>query len=176
MPSLLNELLVKEYKDRFADSSNLISVGYERMNIKSTNALRAQLEERKTALRFVKNRLICIAFKELEKPDIKPLCIGQTALIETGEDPVSMARFLVDFAKEHPELTFHGAIVENTVIDSKGVITLSKSPTKEELKGQISGQVLNPGATLSGALIGTGSLIASQIKSMIDKEEEGEAA
>jgi large subunit ribosomal protein L10 len=90
---------------------------------------------------------------------------------------VSVARFLVDFKKERAELLLHGALLEKEALDSKQVVELSKSPTKEELKSIISGQILSMGGKLSAQLLGAGGLVASQIKKIADKEEgDGQAA
>lgn len=176
MPNRINLLLVKEYKERFSNGANIVSIGYEGLNVENTNLLRAQLEEREVGLLFVKNRIVNIAFKEMDRPNISPICNGQTAFA-FGEDPVAIARFLVDFRKEHNELKLHGAYVEGTVIDEAGVVDLSKSPTKEELKGQISGLALSPGARIGGALKGPAGIIAGQVKGLIEKlEDGGEAA
>lgn len=176
MPNRINLLLMKEYKERFGNGSAIVSIGYEGLDVENTNLLRGQLEEREVGLLFVKNRIVNLAFKEMDRPEVAPICKGQTAFA-FGEDPVAIARFLVDFSKEHNELKLHGAYVEGTIIDDKGVIELSKSPTKEELKGQISGLALSPGARVSGALLGTARTIAGQVKGLIEKlEEGGEAA
>jgi large subunit ribosomal protein L10 len=174
MPNRVNQLLVKQYMKAFEDKSSLISIGYEGLSVESTNAMRNTMVERGYGLLFVKNRIANIAFKEMGRPDISAMCEGQTAFADS-EDPVSLARFLVDFRKEHKEIKIHGALVENTVVNEAGVIDLSKSPTKAELKGMISGQALSPGAKVSGALLGAGAMLASQIKKLADGES-GETA
>ncbi len=170
MPNRVNTLLLKEYTEVFKEVGSFIAIGYEGLNVEDTNALRGQVAERNSRMLFVRNRTVRRAFKDLGRTDIAPLCQGQTAFV-SGEDPVGLARYLVDFQKEHKELKFHGAMVEDTILDSKGVVSLSKSPTKEELKGIISGQALAPGGRIGGALIGIGAMLASQIKKMADKED-----
>jgi len=175
MPNRINTLLVQEYTETYRDVSTLIAVGYEGMNVQTTNVLRSQLAENRIRLCFVKNRIVNQAFQALGRNSIAPICIGQTAFAD-GEDPVSIARFLVGFQKEHKELKIHGALVEDRILNGDAVLDLSKSPTKEELKGIISGQALSPGASVSGALLGPGALLASQIKKHMEALEGGAAA
>lgn len=175
MPNRVNNLLMQEYTDRYKNVGAVIAVGYEGLGVEKTNVLRRTLAKKNIRLKLVKNRIAKIAFRELAQADISAILTGQTALAD-GEDPVSVARTLVDFGKENKELKIRGAFVEATVLDEKGVIGLSKSPTKEELKGIISGQALSPGAKVSGALLGTGAMLASQIKKIADKGEGGEQA
>ena len=124
---------------------------------------------------FVRNRLATIAMKELGHGDVKSICQEQTAFV-WGEDPVSTARFLVDFKKEHAELKIHGALLEKEVLNSEKVLDLSKSPTKEELKSIISGQILSMGGKLSAQMLAAGGLVASQIEKIGTEKEGGEAA
>lgn len=175
MPNRINQLLLKEYTKTFENGNDVVSFGYEGLNIEGTDALRTQLEERGYEMLFVKNRIAKIAFAEMGRGDVTSILSGQTAFA-TGEDPVALARFLVDFQKQHSELKIHGALVENTILNDDGVKDLSKSPTKDELKAKIVGQALGPGASVAGALVGPGSTIAGQIKSLIEKLEEGDAA
>ncbi len=175
MPNRVNQLLVESYKERFQDAENLVAVGYEGLDIENTNDLRARLAAQDIRMLFIKNRLVEIAFRELGRPSVKDICQGQTAFA-TSEDPVALARFLMEYKKEHDQLRIHGALVEGTLLDTDQVTDLSKSPTKEELKGQISGQALAPGANVSGALIGIGRTLAGQIKQISENEEEAGGA
>lgn len=177
MPNIVNRLLLKEYKERYDSTASLIAIGYDGLDVERTNRLRGALEAQEIRLDLVKNRIARIAFRDMGLPDIDPILLGQTALATGGEDPVAMARFFVDFRKENKEVKIHGALVEETILDEEAVVSLSKSPTKEELKGIIAGQALSPGGTLSGALLGAGGMLAGQIKTMIETmEENGEAA
>jgi large subunit ribosomal protein L10 len=122
----------------------------------------------------VKNRIVNIAFKEIGLPEVKDICCNQTAFAY-GEDPVAIARFMVDFAKANQSMKVHGAMVEGVILDEAGAKDLAKSPTKEELKSQIVGQALGPGAQLAGALMGPASTIAGQIKSRVEELEKESA-
>lgn len=175
MPNRINTLLMKEYTSRFGNGHDIVSIGYEGLNIKNTDKLRNELAAKDISLLFVKNRIAQKAFEEMGRGDISPILEKQSAFA-FGEDPVAIARFLVDFQKEHKEVKIHGALVENTVLNESGVVDLSKSPTKEELKAKIVGQALGPGSSVSGAMVGTGRTIAGQVKSLIEKLEKGDAA
>jgi large subunit ribosomal protein L10 len=123
---------------------------------------------------FVRNRLANIAMKELGHGEVKNICKEQTAFV-WGEDPVSVARFLVDFKKEHAEVLLHGALLEQAILDDKQVVELSKSPTKEELKSIISGQILAMGGKLSAQMLAGGGLLASQVEKIAKGSDEAAA-
>ena len=172
MPNKVNQLLLKEYRTRFEGVQSLVAVGYEGMPVNTQNKMRNDLADKDAKFLFVKNRLVNIAFKEMGLPDVKCICKGQTAFV-FGEDPVAIARFLVDAAKESEgKLVIHGGMVEGTVLDANQVVDLSKSPTKEELKSQIVGQALTPGSKLAGAVMAPATKIAGQIKTLIENLEK----
>lgn len=176
MPNKVNQLQVAQYKKTLKSAGFVIAIGYPKMNVQAMDALRGRLAAMDARMLFVRNRLVAIAMKDLGHGDVMPICQQQTAFV-WGEDPVSTARFLVDFKKEHAELLIHGALLEQAVLDSAQVVELSKSPTKEELKSIISGQILAMGGRLSAQMLAAGGLVASQIKKIGSEENgEGEAA
>ena len=174
MPNKINILQVAQYKKLLKDVSFVIAVGYPKMNVAGIDELRTKLEAMNATMLFVRNRLANIAMKELGHGEVKDICKEQTAFV-WGEDPVSVARFLVDFKKEHAELLLHGALLEKAILNDRQVVDLSKSPTKEELKSIISGQIIAMGGKLSAQLLSGGGLVASQIEK-IAKPEGGEEA
>ncbi len=175
MPNKVNILQVEQYKQTFKDADFVIAVGYPKMNVAGIDEMRSKLEAAGCQMMFVRNRLANIAMKELGKGEVLEICKEQTAFV-WGEDPVSTARFLVDFKKEHKEVVIHGAMVESQILNSDQVTVLSKSPTKEELKSIISGQILAMGGKLSAILLSGGGLVASQIEKIAKKDEEEAAA
>ncbi len=175
MPNKVNQLQVAQYKKAFKSAGFVIAIGYPKLTVQAMDELRGKLAGLGGTMLFVRNRLAVIAMKELGHGDVKPICQEQTAFV-WGEDPVSTARFLVDFKKEHAELNIHGALLEQEILDSQQVVDLSKSPTKEELKSIISGQIIAMGGKLSAQMLAAGGLVASQIKKIGEEKGDGEAA
>lgn len=175
MPNRVNQLQVEQYKREFKDAAFVIAIGYPKLNVAGIDELRTKLTAAGGKMLFVRNRLANIAMKELGHGETIGICKEQTAFV-WGGDPVSVARFLMDFKKEKAELQIHGALVEKVALDSAQVTELSKSPTKEELKSIISGQILAMGGKLSAQLLSGGGLVASQIEKLAKKEEEGTEA
>jgi len=83
---------------------------------------------------------------------------------------------IVKWGKELELLEFKGAVLDGILFEGKeGVNALSKYPTREEAIAQGVTLVLSPGRNLVGAVMGPGSKIASLVKSIEEKLEEGEA-
>ncbi len=174
MPNKINQLQVAQYKKLLKDASFVIAVGYPKLNVAGMDELRGKLAGMNASMLFVRNRLANIAMKELGHGEVKDICKEQTAFV-WGEDPVSVARFLVDFKKEHAEVLLHGALLEQAILNTQQVIELSKSPTKEELKSIISGQILAMGGKLSAQMLAGGGLLASQVEKIAKGSDEAAA-
>lgn len=174
MPNRVNQLLLNEYTERYKDAEYLIAVGYEGLNVDQTDAFRTELFNKGLPLKMVKNRIASIAFKELGLDGVDDMLKGQTAFVQ-GEDPVAMARTIKDFAKEHKQVVFRGAIIEGSILDDKGAKGLADAASKEELQARVVGAALSGGANLAGALKGPASVIAGCIESIVDKLEKESA-
>ncbi len=175
MPSRINQLLIEQYKKTFRGVDAIVSVGYPKMDVVNTHALRNKLAAGGAKLMFMKNRLADLALKELGvAAGAKAMTSGQSAFAFGGEDPVALARVLVDFQKEHPELQLHGAMIDGAVVGPEGAKELAKSPTKPELQARISGQLTAPARALASAVLAPANQIAAQIKTLVEnKEKEG---
>lgn len=171
MPNLVNQLLLKEYKARFEGVQNVVSVGYEGIDVAEQGKMRDELIEAGIEFLFVKNRVVNIAFKELGLPEVIGICSGQTAFA-FGEDPVAIARYMTAQKKANENFKIHGAMVESTILGEAEVVALSKSPNKEELKAIIVGQALAPASNIAGAINGPANTIAGQVKARIEELEK----
>ena len=164
MPSRINQLLLKQYKNALAGVTSIVAIGYPKMGVIKTHALRGLLAAQGFNLLFVKNRIANIALKEMGVEGALKMMSGQTAFAFGGEDPVALARLVQGFQKEHPEVVIHGALVDGTVVDAKGAAELAKSPSKPELQARIAGQILAPARNIASAILAPANQIASQIK------------
>jgi large subunit ribosomal protein L10 len=77
---------------------------------------------------------------------------GPTAVAFAFEDASSVARVLVDYAKDNEKLGLKGGVVEGEVLDAKGIEALSKLPSKLELRGMLAGTLQAPLRNVAGTL------------------------
>ncbi len=175
MPNRINRLMRQEMVDRYRDAEHLIAIGYEGLDVVRTDALRATLADRDLNMRLVKNRIAKLAFEEIGVPGVDRILEGQVAFVR-GTDPVRMARTIRDFAREHHEVVFRGAVVERTVLDAEAARGLADAATKEELQGRISGAALGPGGRVGGALLGPAGTLAACIQGLVSMREKAEAS
>jgi large subunit ribosomal protein L10 len=71
-----------------------------------------------------------------------------------------------------PKLEIKGGVMDGEALSADQVKMVSKWPSRQEQISMLVGQILSPGATLSGQLVGPARKIAGQVKKMIENQEE----
>jgi ribosomal protein L10 len=71
-----------------------------------------------------------------------------------------------------PKLEIKGGVMDGEALTADQVKKVSKWPSRQEQISMLVGQILSPGATLSGQLVGPARKIAGQVKKMIENQEE----
>ena len=176
MSKRVKGMVVSEIVSRLGDVSEMLVVDCSKLDAISTNRWRLALDKSDIRVLAVKNSLARRALSEAGVIGLDPYLEGPSTLIWGGEDIVALSKEIARWAKELAELEIKGGTLEGQSLSADDVDALSKSPSREELIGQIAGLALSPGAQLAGALLGLGGTIAGQLKAMADKADEADAA
>jgi large subunit ribosomal protein L10 len=73
---------------------------------------------------------------------------------------------------QFPKLEIKGGVMDGDALTADQVKKVSKWPSRQEQISLLVGQILSPGATLSGQLVGPARKIAGQVKKLIENQEE----
>jgi large subunit ribosomal protein L10 len=176
MSKFVKDLEIREYRKRFGKAEEVLFVNVVGMEATETNKLRLLLRKKGIDLHVVKNTLAAKVLRESGHAGVEAALNGPSAVVWGGEDIVSLAREITDWAKKIEKLTIKGASVGGQTLDTKGVDALSKLPSRIELLGQIVTMILSPGANIAGALLGPGGTIAGQIKQIAEPDEKSAEA
>jgi large subunit ribosomal protein L10 len=171
MSKFVKNLEIREYRKRFGGASEVLFVNVVGMEATETNKLRLLLRKKGIDLQVVKNTLAAKVLREGGHEGVESALLGSSAVVWGGEDIVSLAREITDWAKKIEKLTVKGGSVGGQALDAKGIDALSKLPSRVELLGQIVGMILSPGANIAGALLGPGGTVAGQIKQKAEPED-----
>jgi large subunit ribosomal protein L10 len=172
MSKFVKDLEIREYRKRFGQVGEVLFVNVVGMEATETNKLRLLLRKKGIDLQVVKNNLAAKVLREGGHSGVESALSGPSAVVWGGEDVVSLAREIADWAKKIEKLTIKGGSVGGETLDAKGVDALSKLPSRIELLGQISGTILSPGANIAGALLGPGGTLAGQVKQKAEPADE----
>ena len=172
MSKRVKEMVIAEIRNRIGEPSDMLVIDSSRLDAISTNRFRLAIREKNFSAVTVKNSLAKKALNEAGVTALDSILQGPSTLVWGGEDIVALSKEISKWAKELDGLEIKGGTTEGAPLSAEEVDTLSKSPSREELIGQIVGLALSPGAQLAAALLGPGGKIAGQIKTLADKEED----
>ncbi|AQQ71336.1 50S ribosomal protein L10 [Limihaloglobus sulfuriphilus] len=173
MSKYVKGLLQKQFESTFDGVNEFVVLSTVGIDGNTNNELRGSLLEKGVKMTVVRNSLMRHALKELGQDTAAELFdSGQCTVAYGGESVVDVAKMLVDSAKKIKKIQLKGAFVDGTVVDDKGVVDLSKMPSRAELQAAVVRIAQTPGSNLAGAITGPASYLAGCIKTIIEKAEE----
>jgi large subunit ribosomal protein L10 len=146
--------LVKALATELQESPNLYLTDFTGIGVKPMTEFRAKLRGAGVRYRVVKNTLALQALEQASVTGLEDQITGPTAFVFAGEDPITAAKLLAEFQKEHDSLTVKAGLVEGRTVGPDEVTRLGTLPSREELMGQIGGALQSPLQGFVGALSG----------------------
>src|SRR6187401_2326769 len=124
------ERVVAELTERLRTSETLIVADYRGLTNAEIDGLRSKLLEHGARFAVVKNTLTRRAAEAAGADALLALLEGPSAIafVESGGDPVAVAKALADAARETRIVTIRGGILEGRPIEAGDVEELAKLP------------------------------------------------
>lgn len=140
------ERVVEELAERLREAESLLVVDYRGLTNAQLADVRSKLREHGARLTVVKNSLTRRAAEAAGAEQVLALLEGPTAIafLQTGGDPVAVAKALSETAKDTKVLSLRGGVLEGKQLDQADVEQLAKLPPIDVLKGQLVGVILAP--------------------------------
>lgn len=144
------ETQVEELVALLSTSKLTVAARYKTLTVQELQGLRRAAREAGVTIKVVKNRLVRVAFTQIEAlkdadtSDLKE----QLVYAVSADDEVAPAQVLATFAKKHPALQLVcGFDAAGTTLNEADVKALANLPSKDQLRGMLVGTI---GAPLSG--------------------------
>jgi large subunit ribosomal protein L10 len=150
---LKKEQEVRQLSQYIGETTFTVLTDYRGLDVAEVTELRAKMREAGITYKVAKNTLIKLAAHEQGITDFDPYLEGPTA-IAFSEDPVALAKILVEFAKTHTDLEIKTGLLEKKSIEVEELKNLAKLPTREVLLGQVVGAMQSPMYGFAGSLAG----------------------
>ena len=168
------ETRLEELRTVLGRAESVILVDFKGLDVPQVTELRRKVRGAQASYRVVKNSIARRAMEGTSFEALRDRVTGTTAVAYSSDDPVALARALVEFAKDVPELTVRAAVVQGRAIDAEAVTGLSALPGKEQLYAKLL-MLLNAPATnvvrvLSGAARDLVTVL-DQVREKKSKEE-----
>ena len=171
MPSTINHLMVAELATRFRGMPSAILVDHTKLSAEQAGELRGVIEKQGATVTVVKNSLAVLALRQLELLDVAELVSGPTAVVYGGDDPVILAKTLLEWGRKNKLLEVRGGMLQGRAIDAAGVKALADLPSLHVLQAQLVGAIASPLSGLVGALHGVLRNFVGVVKAIAEKQQ-----
>lgn len=153
--------LVKELTEKIKQTKSTVFVDYKGLPVKELTDLKKKLRTVGAEYIVVRKTLLDIALKEagIEGANIKGL-EGQVAISLSNADEVSAAKTIDEFAKGNQNVKMLGGTLGVQVMNAAEVKALAKTPSKEQLLGQLVG-------TLNAPISGFVNVLAGNLRGLV---------
>lgn len=168
--------LIEEIRQVFTEANSLFLISLSGLPSNDVNSLRSALRKRGAKIRVVKNRLARRAASDSDVTKLDASFRGPTAVCYHPTDPVAMAKGLVDFQKDHPQLELRAGLIDKSQVvlgaDAKAV---AEMPSQEQIRATLLAMINTP-ATMIVRLLGTpGTQMARVLDEHAKKDGAGAA-
>ena len=158
----------------FTKSPHTILVDFRGLTVPAVTEFRRKVRASGSTYRVVKNTLALRAAKGTAIETLNDKFEGTTGVAYSGSDPVALAKVLMDFAKDNPNLVVKGALVSGTeLLDAEGVKALSTMPSLPELRAKLLGLLQTPATNLVRVLNAPAAKMARVLAAHKEKQEQG---
>ena len=142
---------IETLKGVFAGAGAVVVTHYLGLSVAEMTDLRGRLRKEGATLKVVKNSLAQKALDAGEGGETYQLFTGPVA-IAYAPDPVSAAKVATQYAKDNDKFKVVGGLMGEQVLDVKGIDTLAKLPSLDQLRARIIGLVQAPATKIAGVL------------------------
>ena len=161
----------KDLHEELKKARTVFLSGFEGLTVAQDTELRRQVSKTGARYKVVKNSLIERAASGTEAEPAAQKLRGTTSLAYTSTDPVSLAKVLVEYAKENPALVFKAGMVEGRVVSMAEVESLASLPSREELFAKALFLMKAPGQQLAVTISGVARNLARVVQQAVKENK-----
>ena len=166
------EALVESLKSDFVKSPHAILIDFTGVTVPAVTEFRRKVRQSGGSYKVVKNTLAVRALEGTPLAPLKEKFLKTTAIAYCESDPVALAKVVVAFSKDHPQIVVKNGLVSGSqILDANGVKALSTMPSLPELRPTLLGVLKAPSAKLVRLL----STPAQQMVRVLKAHEEKES-
>jgi large subunit ribosomal protein L10 len=168
---------VQELKDKLERSTITVTTDYTGITVNEMTDLRSRMRSAGVEFTVVKNTLMYLASEEAQRPNVKEIVQGPTAVALGYDDPLDVAKAVSDYIRtSRSALAIRGAVMgDGPVMSAADVARLAALPPKPQLVANLLGQLQSPIQRLLGVLNGPLVNLDRLIQARITQLEQQEA-
>jgi large subunit ribosomal protein L10 len=162
---------VEQLRGELGRAPAVFACGFEGLKVEDDFQLRRQVRQSGGSYRVLKNRLARLASEGTPYAEALGKLQGMTSLAYTADDPVSLVKALVAYAKDHPVLQFKVGVVEGRVLDIDAINELATLPSKDALFAKLLFLINAPAQRVASVLAAPARNLAVVINQGIEKKK-----
>ncbi len=167
--------LIEGLNAEFGKSPHAVLIDFRGLSVPAVTEFRRKVRAAGSRYRVVKNTLALRAVKGTPLEKLGPKFENTTGVAYTGDDPVALAKVLIEFQKDNPALKVKAGLVGGAqMLDAEGVKALSTMPGLPELRSKLLGTLKAPASQLVRLLNTPAGQLARVLKAHEEKMEKGE--
>ena len=167
------ETFVDALRGDFQKSQHAILVDFRGITVPAVTEFRRKIRMSGGHYKVIKNTLAVRALEGTPLAKLKDKFVETTAIAYCENDPVALAKVVVDFSKDHPEIVVRSGLVSGSeMLDANGVKALSTMPGLPELRSKLLGVLQAPEAKLVRLLNTPAQQMVHVLKAHGDKDAE----
>lgn len=147
---------------------------YRGLSVQAVQDLRAALRKSGAEYKVVKMTLAKLAAGDAGIDGLDEYLSGPTALAFANTDPVSTAKALKDFSKDHEVFILKAGYLSGNILSPEEVSNLAEIEPRDVLLGRIAGGAKAPFFKAAGMFAAFNRNAASMFSQLLDKKESGE--
>jgi len=173
MPTDTKREAVAELTELLRSSSAMAVADYRGLKVAEMQTVRRTLRESGVRLTVAKNRLLKIAADEADRPELKPMLDGPTALATIDGDEAAMAKALADALRPYSRvISVRGGMLGNQPIDAAQLTRLASLPSRDVLLGKLAGGMAAPLTGMAGVLAANLRNLVGELSAVADKKQQ----
>lgn len=172
MPAQSKFDMLDKVNASLADSKGFFVVDYRGLTVKEAQELRRKLREAGAVMKVYKNNIVKIALQQAELPTLDETLVGTCSYVFFGDDPVSPAKVLRDFAKSTKKTEVIGGIADGAALDAEQAKAYADLPSYDELMAQLVYVIAAPIRGLASVVNGPARGLAVVFQAISEKEQQ----
>lgn len=177
MPTQAKVDRVKELQEKLERCSIAVTTTYTGLGVNAMTDLRRRMRESSVELLVVKNTLMYLAADGAQRPEVKDIVQGPTAIAFGYDEPADVARAINEYIRTtRSALTIQGAALSDGLILQPGeVVRLASLPPRPQLLSMLLATMQAPIQRLLGVLNGPVQNLSGLLHARIQQMEAAEA-
>ncbi|NOY39000.1 MAG: 50S ribosomal protein L10 [Nitrospirae bacterium] len=146
---------LEELKEKFARAKGVVFTDYKGLTVAQVSEMRRLLRASEIDYRVVKNTLASIAAEDTPVSVAKDQFVGPVGIAIGYDDPVLVAKKVLEYAKGNETLGVKGGVIEGKFVDLKDLKNVASLPSRDVQLAMLAGVMSAPMSKMASLLQAT---------------------